>query len=192
VAREQRFFKTQSRPFVRLLLNAPGSEHQNNLGNVLMALGNSLIALGDQEGGITRLEESVASYRAALDERTHDKVPPDWATTQNNLGAVLILIGERDKGTLRLEESVKAYGAALEERQSERVPFLWATSYGSQGVAMMLIADRTKDRAVAETAVTQIAAALDTLRSGGHQQWAAYYEEHLPKAQAIRDRLKGK
>ena len=57
---------------------------------------------------------------------------------------------------------------------------------------MMLIADRTNDGALAETAVSQIQMAFDTLRDGGHEQWAAYFEAQLPKAQAIRDRLKGK
>ena len=34
--------------------------------------------------------------------------------------------------------------------------------------------------------------AYETLRDGGQQQWAANLEAQLPKAQAIRDRLKGK
>ena len=57
---------------------------------------------------------------------------------------------------------------------------------------MMLIADRTNGGALAETAVKQIEAAYETLREGGQQQWAAFYERQLPKAQAIHDRLKGK
>ncbi len=56
----------------------------------------------------------------------------------------------------------------------------------------MLIADRTKNGPLAETALRQIQTALETLRDGGQQQWAAYYEAQLPEAQAIRDRLKGK
>jgi hypothetical protein len=30
------------------------------------------------------------------------------------------------------------------------------------------------------------------LRDGGNEAWAAYYQEQLPKAQAVLDRLKGK
>jgi hypothetical protein len=33
-----------------------------------------------------RLEEAVAAYRDALKERTRERVPLDWAGTQNNLG----------------------------------------------------------------------------------------------------------
>jgi hypothetical protein len=93
--------------------------------------------------------------------------------------------------TEKLEEAVTAYRAALEELTRERVPLDWAASLGNQGVVMMRIAERTNDGALAETAVVQIAAAYETQRDGGPAQSAAYYEEQLPKAQAIRDRLKG-
>ena len=149
-------------------------------------------ALGERESGTARLEEAVAAYRAALEERTRERVPLDWATTQNNLGTALRTLGERESGTARLEEAVAAYRAALEERTRERVPLDWAASFGNQGVALMLIADRTNDVVVAETAVRQIETAYETLRSGGQEQWAAFYEEQLPKARAIRDRLGGR
>jgi hypothetical protein len=101
-------------------------------------------------------------------------------------------LGERESGTEKLEQAVAAYRAALEERTRERVPRDWAASIGGQTIAMMLIADRTKDGALAETALMQIASAYDTLSDGGHQAWAAVFQAQLSKAQAIRDRLKGK
>jgi len=111
--------------------------------------------------------------------------------TQNNLGNALSTLGERESGTARLEEAVAAYRAALQEFTRERVPLQWAASLGSQGVALMVIADRTNDAAGAGTALGQIETAYETLRSGGHEQWSAYLAEQLPKARAIRDRLKG-
>ena len=42
------------------------------------------------------------------------------------------------------------------------------------------------------SAVQQIEAALETARSGGDEPSAGYFQEQLPKAQAILDRLKGK
>ena len=44
------------------------------------------------------LEEAVAAYRAALSERTRERVPLDWAQTQNNLGNALLRLGERESG----------------------------------------------------------------------------------------------
>jgi tetratricopeptide (TPR) repeat protein len=158
---------------------------QNNLGA-------ALLSLGDREGATARLEEAVAAYRAALEERTRERVPLQWAMTQTNLGNALRRLGERESGTARLKEALAAYGAALDERTRERVPLDWASSTGNQGIAMMAIADRTNDAARAATAVAQIESAYATLRDGGHEQGAASFEEQLPKAQAIRDRLKSK
>ena len=156
-------------------------------------LGNALRALGERESGTARLEEAVAAYRAALEERTRERVPLDWAATQNNLGDALRALGERESGTARLEEAVAAYRAALEERTRERVPLDWAAELRQSG--RRNDADRGPHegrRDGGKTAVQQIEAAYETERSGGQQHWAAEFETQLPKAQAIRDRLKGK
>ena len=92
---------------------------QNNLGS---ALG----TLGEREEGTARLEEAVAAYHAALEERTRDRVPLDWAATQANLANALGKLGERESGTAHLEEAVAAYHAALEEGTRGRVPLQWA------------------------------------------------------------------
>ena len=74
------------------------------------------LGLGERESGTARLEEAVAAYRLALQERTRERVPLDWAGTQNNLGLTLSRLAERESGTARLEEAVATYHAALEER----------------------------------------------------------------------------
>ena len=43
------------------------------------SLGRALTRLGEREQGTARLEEAVATYRAALEERTREKVPLQWA-----------------------------------------------------------------------------------------------------------------
>ena len=89
------------------------------LEKVISPLGNtfqtSLTAISiEREGGTARLEEAVAAYRAALEERTRERVPLDWAGTQTNLGNALRRLGEREGGTARLREAITAYDAALE------------------------------------------------------------------------------
>ena len=51
----------------------------------------------------------------ALKERTRERVPLDWAMTQNNLGNALSMLGEREGVTDRLLEAVEAYREALKE-----------------------------------------------------------------------------
>ncbi len=55
-----------------------------------MNLGIALETLGERESGTAWLEEAVAAYRAALEERTRERVPLQWATTQMNLGNALL------------------------------------------------------------------------------------------------------
>ena len=116
---------------------------QNNLGNALSALGE---CESGQENQIRRLEEAVAAYRAALEERTRERVPLYWAMTQHNLGTALSMLGERESGQenqiRRLEEAVAACRAALQEYTQARVPLDWADAQNNLGNALLRLGER--------------------------------------------------
>lgn len=69
------------------------------------------------ESGTARLEEAVAAYRAALEEYTRERVPLQWATTQNNLGNALATLARRQKNTALLEEALVSMRGAVEVYQ---------------------------------------------------------------------------
>ena len=92
----------------RMVATAHDSTERGTAANLL---GIALQNLGERESGTERLEQAVAAYRAALEERTRERVPLDWATTQMNLGTALASLGERESGTERLEQAVAAYRA---------------------------------------------------------------------------------
>jgi tetratricopeptide (TPR) repeat protein len=158
---------------------------QNNLGTALMALGR-------RESGTLTLEQAVAAYRKALQEWTRERASPDWASAQSNLGNALIDLGKREDGIVRFEEAVAAFDQALKERPFARTPRLWARSFGGQGVARALIAERANDRGLANAAIAQLKRAYEAMVSAGDERQSAYLLKQLAKAQAIRDRLKGK
>ena len=62
-----------------------------------MALGAALATLGERERGPERLEQAVAAYTEALKELTRERVPLDWAMTQNNLGRAIQMLRERGR-----------------------------------------------------------------------------------------------
>jgi hypothetical protein len=62
-------------------------------------LGNALSTLGARENGTRRLDEAVAAYCAALQERSRERVPLQCAATRNNIGLALFRLGERENGT---------------------------------------------------------------------------------------------
>ena len=155
---------------------------QNNLGNALRAL-------GELEGSTDRLEQAVQAHRDALLEWTRDRVPLDWAGTQNNLGNALRALGAREASTERLEQAVQAFRDALLEWTRDRVPLYWAASWGNMGEALTLLADRADDLAMARQALVQLQEAEAVLRQGGHQPFATYSADRIPRAQTVIDRL---
>jgi len=96
-----------------------------------LILANALTVLGDRDRKNEALQEAVAAYREALKERTRDRAPLVWATTQNNLGDALSVLGERESGTGRLKEAVAAYREALKERAFDRAPLDWVLTQGT-------------------------------------------------------------
>ena len=126
-----------------------------------VAHGNALQTLGEREDGTERLEQAVTAYNAALEVYTRERVPLDWAVTQNNLGAALQTLGEREDGTERLEQAVTAYNAALEVRTRERVPLQWAATQNNLGAALATLGEREDGTERLEQAITASTAALE-------------------------------
>jgi len=133
----------------------------DNRGAALNSLGIALATLGERESGTARLEEAVAAYRAALEERTRARVPLDWAMTQNNLGTALKTLGERESGTARLEQAVAAYRAALDEWTRERQPYAWATTQNNLGNVLQVLGEREIGTRRLKRAIAAYRRALD-------------------------------
>ncbi|SEA82413.1 tetratricopeptide repeat protein [Rubrimonas cliftonensis] len=130
-------------------------------GAALNDLGVSLQTLGEREPGTERLEQAVQAHRAALEGRTRERVPLDWAMTQMNLGTALTTLGAREAGTERLEQAVEAYRAALEESTRERTPLDWAMTQMNLGTALRILGEREPGTERLEQAVEAYRAALE-------------------------------
>jgi exonuclease VII small subunit len=147
-------------------------------------LGNALLTLGGRESGTARLEEAVAAYRAALEERTRERVPLNWATTLNNLGSTLQALGYRESGTAPLEEAVEAYRAALEEHTRERVPLQWAYTQHGLASALAAVAKRQRNAALMEEALTAMRGAVDAYQKAGEGYWLPIAQRRLAEMEA--------
>ena len=139
-----------------------------------MALGVALMTLGERESGTEHLERAVAAFTKALKERTRERVPLDWAATQNNLGAALATLGERESATEHLEQAVTAFTEALKERTRERVPLAWAATQSNLGAALMVLGGREPGTERLEQAVAAFTEALkERTRERVPLDWAA-------------------
>ena len=105
--------------------------------------------MGRRESGPERLKQAVHAYTEALKERTRERVPLDWATTQNNLGNALATLGERESGTERLEQAVHAYTEALLEFTP--MSRYWKITQDARVRALVLLRERRAEPAPDET-----------------------------------------
>src|ERR1700730_6397152 len=68
---------------------------------------------GERESGTARLEEAVAAYRDALQERTRERVPLEWAMSTGNQGVALMLLAERRRDAEMAKLAVQQIEAAF-------------------------------------------------------------------------------
>ncbi|MEL6914801.1 MAG: hypothetical protein AAFP13_09890 [Pseudomonadota bacterium] len=110
-----------------------------------MAQNDAAVALQNQgirtegAGGAALLAEAVATFDTALEVRTRQDHPVEWATTQNNKGIALqeqAIRTEGARGADLLAQAVAAYGAALEVRTREDHPVDWAMTQNNKGNAL--------------------------------------------------------
>jgi tetratricopeptide (TPR) repeat protein len=138
----------------------PGGFSPSQLDDLNHALGDALSTLGAQSGDNGQLVESIAAYRKALVLRIPERVPLDWAMTQNNLGFALFRLGEHESVTAHLDQAVAAYGEALKERTRERAPLDWAMTQNNLGNALFRLGEREYGTARLEKAVAAFRDAL--------------------------------
>jgi tetratricopeptide (TPR) repeat protein len=157
-----------------LCSNVPDEMDHDQRGGLWRALGLASAVMGEQKGESGWLDQAVAAFRAALEVRTRERVPLDWAMTQNDLGTALWNLGAREDGTVRLKEAVTAFRAALEVRTRERIPLQWARTQNNLGNALNTLGEREDGTARLKQAVEAYRAALEVwTRERAPLDWAA-------------------
>ena len=129
-------------------------------GDLLRRQADALQRQGEERGDNAALRRAITVYGSALELLLRERVPLQWAVTQNNLGAALATLGQRQSGTARLEEAVAAYRAALLEWTRERVPLDWATTQNNLAAALQRLGERESGTARLEEAVAAFRGAL--------------------------------
>src|SRR5262249_18294235 len=159
--------------------NLVGSFDRDAQWRYLLKQAGALYDHGNEFGDNEALLEAIGLNHSALRFAPRERVPLDWAMTQNNLGNALSMLGERESRTMHLEEGVGAYRAALEERTRERVPLQWAMTQHNLGIVLIRLGTRTGNSIHFEEARTVLEAA-DTV----------YKEVHHPQHTTIAETLR--
>ena len=157
----------------KIVANFPGSMGPDQHGILLRSYADAEYAIGEQRGDSNALNRAIAAYRKALEEYTREKVPLDWAGTQNSLGTALRRLGERESGTESLEAAVAAFREALKEGTREKVPLQWATTQNNLGSALRRLGERESGTERLEAAVAAFHEALkENTREKAPLDWA--------------------
>lgn len=92
------------------------------------------IAFGNLRGGdkLSNLQKAIACYQEALQTRTQDAYPVDWAATQNNLGIAYRELPGGDRQT-NLQKAIECFQKALQIRTRNAYPVDWAMTQHNLG-----------------------------------------------------------
>jgi tetratricopeptide (TPR) repeat protein len=105
------------------------AETQNNLGNILAAL-------GQQRRDATLFERAIQCFGKALEEFSQESSPLEWAATQYNLGTANQALGRLLEATPPLKAAVDAYTNALQVWTREKSPDDWMCSMHQLGATL--------------------------------------------------------
>jgi len=147
------------------------------------------LALGEEDPDPSQLPRAVSALQSALQELTRERVPVDWAETQDEMGNVLAAIGAREDGTARLEEAARAYRLALRERTRDRAAYLWAESQNHLGLALVLIGQRQRNAALIEEAAADYQQALEAVAPEDAPALHAELVGNIASAKAVLERI---
>jgi len=158
--------------------------HPDETADDLHRQADALYQQGQERGENAALKQSIEIWHLVLEQRPRDRVPLDWAMTQNNLGNVLLALGTRESGTARLEEAVAAYRAPLEERTRDRVPLDWAGTQNNLGIGLEALGEWESGTAHLEEAIAAWDACLTVTATAWPQAWVQDVRSHLDQARA--------
>ncbi len=103
-----------------------GARLQNNLGLAYWDL-----PTGDRAANV---QHAIDCFQAALQVRTREAFPADWAMTQHNLGRAYIDLPTGDRAA-NLQHAIDCFQAALQVRAREAFPVRWASTQNNLGRA---------------------------------------------------------
>lgn len=122
------------------------AEAQNNLGNILAAVGQHR---ADQE----LFKKAIQAFNSALEGLDQHKTPLDWAATQYNLGTATQALGRLLSDSILLKNATEAYTNALLVWTREQMPLKWALTMHQLGATFhthgkLLKGNRTLQKSV--------------------------------------------
>ena len=74
------------------------------------------------------LQESISAFRAALEVRSRENAPENWAETQYEMGRTLLALGDLESDIERLKEASAAFRESLNVYDRKKNPESWSST----------------------------------------------------------------
>jgi tetratricopeptide (TPR) repeat protein len=166
------------------------AEAQNNLGNILAAL-------GQQRRNAEFFERAIQCFSNALDEFSRESSPLQWAAAQYSLGAANQALGRLLDAARPLKNAVDAYTSALQVWTRDEFPEDWMYTMHQLGAALHLHGKLLKGNRQFQKSVVAYKNALAVLDADNyalaltatHNNLAAVLH-HLGESEGNPDRLR--
>jgi tetratricopeptide (TPR) repeat protein len=143
------------------LATAPDAARQNQLGNLLAAM-------GQQRHDTTLFEQAIQCFEQALASYSQTDSPQEWAATQYNLGTANQALGRLQEKTEPLKRAVDAYTDALLVWTREAHPENWMQTLHQLGATLYTYGLQLKGNRQLQKSVVAYKNALALLNADDH------------------------
>ncbi len=158
--------------------------------SIQMCYGNAIATLAHQRGTTELYQVAVQTYRAALEQLSHDDNPIDWALTQKHLGASLQAIADRDDNEETLNLAAEALESALVSFRSDTNPVQWASAQNRLGLVLYKLDMKTGDTEILKKSLNAFQSALHVFNRNDHpSRWADVMNNFAQAAQVLGEQL---
>jgi tetratricopeptide (TPR) repeat protein len=137
------------------------AEAQNNLGNILAAMGQQL-------RDVELFEKAIQCFDYALEELSQEKSPLAWAETQYNLGTAKQALGRQESDTKLLKASIDAYTNALLVWSRKETPEQWGSAMHQLGATFHTYGRLLKGNRIFQKSVVAYKNVLAVLDADNH------------------------
>ncbi len=152
-------------------------------------LGQALQALGDASGNIDILNEALAEYKSAANDRVRGVDPLRWAQIQHDLGLAHAAMGARLQDHALYDEAITDYRAALKERTRHIDLAAWGDTMTQMGHALFAVGKVEPKSGALEAAVRTFTEVLEHRpRDDSPYDWAQAKNNLGNALQAIGER----
>jgi len=135
-------------------------EDPHRLSAIHHSIGDVMGFIGQRSGSIHYLEQAALSYEQALEIRTEDKMPLEWAQTTFNFALVMHTIGQLEDDASMLKQALGSYKQAVNLLPRKEDGEAWAAAFCSVGTVLYQLGTHRRGSRTLEQALVAFRNAL--------------------------------